>query len=258
MSNFAQKALLQARLPLAEFRRFRGKINIQRPRQPHYERARVVAVTNPIYPAPPTNQNCFKESEHKLKTKIHNPYNDIIAREVRNWFEQSKMVAIFHENSITSDDLFKVRVALHRENMQLKSYGLAVIKNALENTKFEAVLSLFCSHHSIVFSSEAKVARLLRITKRTPQLILIGGIVENTLLSKNEFTNFASMPSLPVAQAQLVSVLNSAAGQIVNNLESHQKSLVNMLDAHAKREDGTGDSSTQSGSSGDNTDAKKD
>uniref|UniRef100_A0A0K8TRT9 Large ribosomal subunit protein uL10m n=1 Tax=Tabanus bromius TaxID=304241 RepID=A0A0K8TRT9_TABBR len=234
MSNLMKNALLQTRLPMIELKRFRAKINIQRPRQPHYERARVIAVTTPIYKEKPKDRHCFDDSHLTFKKKMENPYNDIIAKEALNWFNHSQMIAFFHLNSITADDHFKARVAFHKHNMHLKSYGKKITTKAVKGTKYEAILPLFESNHCIVFSPQQNVAQLLRIVKKIPQMILIGGIVEDTLMSKNEFTKFATMPSLQQAQAELVSTLNQACAIVSNDLEAHQKQLVNMLDAYAK------------------------
>lgn len=217
--------------PLLQFQRYRGKINIQRPRQPHYERARVIAVTTPRYPEPPKTATCFEKRKRQVQ---ENPYNDIIAREVRNWLESSKMVAIFHLNSINSDDFFDARVMLHKQNMSLKMYGRKIVEKAVEGSRFEAILPLFDQQPCIVFSPEAKVAQLLKTTRKVPQMLLLAGIVDNTLLSRNEFMDYAKLPGLQAAQAELVHTLNMGASTLVQNLEAHQNNFVNVLDVYAK------------------------
>ncbi|KAH8298044.1 hypothetical protein KR018_005006, partial [Drosophila ironensis] len=224
--------------PALQFLRYRGKINIQRPKEPHYERARVVAVTQPRYPEPPKSKTCFQTRAERTQQQLENPYNDIIAREVRNWLDHSKLVAIFHLNSITADEVFRVRVQLHKQNLHLKSYGRKIIGQAVEGTRYEAIMPLFHSNHCIVFSpDQQRVSSLLRITRKVPQMILIGGIVDETLLSRNELMAYAQMPGLQAAQAQLVQTLNQAAGHLVQQLQAHQNSLVQVLDVHAKSAD---------------------
>lgn len=215
-------------------KRYRGKINIQRPRAPHYERARVIAATNPIIKEKPKTSTCFQKTKYQLEVEQENPYNRIVAREVLNWLNHSKMTAIFHLNSINSDDFFDARVALHKQNMQLKDYGKKIVNMAVEGTKFEAIVPLFDSHHCIVFSPEEQVSKLLRLTKKFPQMVLMAGIVQNRLLSRNEFIEFANLPDLTTARAQLVATMNMAGGKIVEDLEAHSKNLVNILDVHAK------------------------
>ncbi|ALC38548.1 mRpL10 [Drosophila busckii] len=223
--------------PLLQFFRYRGKINIQRPQPPHYERARVMAVTQPRYLEEPKTLTCFEKRAQRNQTQLENPYNAIIAREVRNWLDHSQLVAIYHLNSITADDIFRVRVQLHKQNMHLKSYGRKIIAQAVAGTNYEAILPLFHSNHCIVFSpDQQRVASLLRITRKVPQMVLLGGIVESTLLSRNQLMEYAQMPNLQTMQAQLVQTLNMAAGNVVQQLQAHQCNLVRALDVHAKSE----------------------
>ncbi|XP_068144980.1 large ribosomal subunit protein uL10m [Drosophila tropicalis] len=238
MSKLIQHSLpvTSARSPLLQFLRFRGKINIQRPKEPHYERARVIAVTQPKYPQPVKSLTCFQTRAERTKVQLENPYNDIIAREVRNWLNHSQLVAIFHLNSITADEIYQVRVQLFKQNMHLKSYGRKIIGQAVAGTAYEAIMPLFHSNHCIVFSpDQQRLSTLLRLTRKVPQMVLIGGIVEQTLLSRNELIAYAQMPSLQVAQAQLVQTLNQAAGQVVQHLQAHQGNLVRVLDVHAQQ-----------------------
>ncbi|XP_017155008.1 39S ribosomal protein L10, mitochondrial [Drosophila miranda] len=244
MANLMQRSLplTTTRTPVLQFLRFRGKINIQRPKEPHYERARVVAVTQPKYPELPKARSCFQTRAERTKEQLENPYNEIIAREVRNWLNHSQLVAIFHLNSITADEIFRVRVQLHKQNLHLKSYGRKIIDQAVTGTPYEAIMPLFHSNHCIVFSpNQQQIGALLKITRRVPQMVLLGGIVEKTLLSRNELMAYAQMPNLQGAQAQLVQTLNLAAGQLVQHLQTHQVNLVQVLDVHAK---GNGDTNT--------------
>lgn len=186
--------------------------------------------------------------EKKL-TNQENPYERIIAKEARNWFENSQMVAVFHANPISSDDFFKARVVFHKQGIQLKKYGRSVLSQALKETNYESLLQLnenncfstvfaFCPEHK-------KVGKLLAILKKIPQFHLLCGVVESRLLTRNEFTEYATMPDLAIARAQLVNVLNLAGSTIVKNLESHQTQLVQVLDAHV-RENQTSNNPEQS------------
>ncbi|XP_055386020.1 39S ribosomal protein L10, mitochondrial [Condylostylus longicornis] len=234
--SFMSQKLLCVQLPLLYAKRFRGKINIQRPRQPHYERAKILAVTQPIFPKPDLKKKCFEKNVDALRV---NPYDEIIAKEVFNWLNHSKMVGIFHLNSITSDEIFKVKVALHKQNMHLKTYGKKIIGKAVVDTKYEAIYQLFNSNHCFVFSPEEKVSQLVKITRKVPQMILLAGIIQDRLLSRNEFVEYAKLPDLQAMRCELVNVLNMVGNQIITNLESHQKNLINVLDAYAKGENNT-------------------
>ncbi|KAI9584074.1 39S ribosomal protein L10, mitochondrial [Glossina fuscipes] len=234
MTQLIKRDILQLvrHAPLLQFQRFRGKINIQRPRKPHYDRALVAAVTQPQYPKPNKTNTCFEK--RYTNAQIDNPYNDIIAREVRNWFDHSSMVGIFHLNSMKAEDFFDVRVQLHKQGMHLKSYGQKIINKAIKDSRYEAILPLFDSSHCIVFAPHQKVGLLLRTTRKVPQMVLLAGMVDNTLLSRKDFIAYAQLPGIQAAQAELVNTLNISARSVVQNLETHQNNFVNILEHYAK------------------------
>ncbi|XP_054742271.1 39S ribosomal protein L10, mitochondrial [Anastrepha obliqua] len=229
-----QVTLLTCRTPIAQSQRFRGKINIQRPRAPHYERAKVLAVAQSLQPVEEIDKSVACFTRRQRDADLENPYVTVIAREVRNWLEHSRMVGFYHLNSIKQDDLFEVRVKLHKQNMHLKAYGKQIVRKAVEGTRFEAILPLFESNNCIVFSPDQQVGQLLRITRRVPQMLLLAGIVDERLLSRNEFVAYSQLPGLQAVRGELAQTLNMAAGHLVQQLETHQKNLVNVLDVHAK------------------------
>lgn len=245
MSRVFFANFLQTHVPSLLSKRFRGKINIQRPRPPHYDRARVLAVTQPIYKEKPANLKCLKDLEVRA-AKPENPYERIIAQEVFNWFEHSKFIGIFHLNSISQEELFKVRVELHNKNIALKSYGRNIMQQALANTTYENTLPLFDTTFCIMFAPDTKNLKdVLRISKKIPQLILLAGVLENRIMSRTEIAQYAALPSLQVAQARLCNVLNSAASSLVHNvLDGHQKQLVQILDVHKDNLSKDGESSS--------------
>lgn len=175
---------------LYQQKRFRGKINIQKPRKPHYYRGLVNEFLMPFYPSSKENKEldelCFKaknaaKRKEKGEEQSH-PYQRIIAREVRNWFDSSKLVAIFHQNSMKSEDVFELRVALKKANMVYKQYNKKVMKLALSDSSYTATLRLYKTSFGIVFGTDTNVTDLQKIVKKFPQVIL---------LSKNLSTNFS-------------------------------------------------------------------
>lgn len=167
-----------------------------------------------------------------------NPYEVILAREVKNWFDHSQMTVALHVNPMNGEDFFKARVAFHKSGMQLKKYGSRILKLAFANTKYEELLCLSKTSSfstAFVFSPEhKKISTVLKIIKKIPQIHLLCGILDDRLLSKNEITDYSKMPSIDVVRSQFVNVLNMASSQLAQNLASHQSNLVNILEAHVR------------------------
>ncbi|KOB79349.1 putative mitochondrial ribosomal protein, L10, partial [Operophtera brumata] len=229
--------LLQPQTALTIAKRFRGKINIQRPRAPHFERQLLIDLAKPVYGPPkwsvPQIVVCEKENT-SVKKEIDNPFERILARECLNWFNTSKMVVFLHLNSISMEEKTPIFAALTKNKMHLRCYGKKIVSMATTGTRYEAVNHLFTSHQNIIFGQPENAAKLFKILKKTPQLVVMAGIIQDRLMSKNELVEFSQLPSLDAARSQLCAVLDSAGSCIVNQLNQSQQTLVSHLDKHVE------------------------
>lgn len=225
-------------VPRLESLRFR-RVNVQKPREPHYERAKYLALVKPMYEVDksaylPPSVTCRKTEEQKRNTtRIDNPLERIIAKELYDKCESSKMVCFVHTNPISGEDQFQARVLLKRDNMEIGVYSKYTVATAFENTRYEAILPLFVTHTAIIFSQETNIDKLLKVLKKVPQYILMGGIIDNRLLSVTQLKKYSELKDITTARAQLVSVLNLCAQQTVSQLMAHPQRLIAQLQLHA-------------------------
>lgn len=157
-------------------KRFRGKINIQKPRPPHYTKALFQEFLSPFYENPKKDKTLLDlcTVNNRNKKDKYNPYHHVLAREVLNWFDNSNMIAFLHKNSITQEETFELAVPLKRKNMYLKTYGSTILELALNDTTYKAVGLLCQAPYFLIFSPEKNVTDLLKIIKKFPQVSLIG------------------------------------------------------------------------------------
>lgn len=134
----------------------------------------------PFYPSPNKDKKleelCYKAVnavERKKLEKTCNPYQRIIARDVRDWFDKSKLIAICHQNSMTQEDIFELRVALKKGNMNYKQYSKMIMKLALKGSPYTATLPLYNSKFGIVYGVDTNVTDFQKIIKKFPQVIFL-------------------------------------------------------------------------------------
>ncbi|XP_063529295.1 large ribosomal subunit protein uL10m [Cydia strobilella] len=229
------RGLLQVQTPFLLARRFRGKINIQKPRKPHFERQLLIDLTKPWYVPPKTSMPDIAlcdRGEKRRSEEIDNPFERILARECLNWFNTSKMVVFLHKNSIPMEDKMPIFAALKKNDMHMRTYGKKIVSMATKGTRYKAVNNLFTSHQEIIFGQPASVAKMFNIMKKAPQLVIMAGIIQDRLMSKNELVEFSKLPNLDVARSHLCSILQSAGSTLVGQLNQAQQMLVSNLDQH--------------------------
>lgn len=171
-------ALLPTQVTYLVTKRFRGKINIQRPRAPHFERQLLIDFTKPFYGPPrsklPQIELCDRGVSKKKTEEVDNPFERILANECLNWFNTSKMVVFLHVNSISMEDKTPLFANLKKNNMHLRTYGKKIVSMATQGTRYEAVNKLFNSHQNIIFGQPENAALVFKLLKKTPQLVVLG------------------------------------------------------------------------------------
>lgn len=232
--------MLQSENLLVQCKRYGSKINIQRPRPPHYTRKLFNAVTEPIYPRRTAIDFCHEkqalhEQAKQNKKNVLHPYLAILARELSEFFHSAQMILICQRNSMTAFEYFNFKVAMHKKNIKTKIYGREIINGALENTKFSSMLPLLMQtpYNCMLLSDEWNVKDALNVLKKTPKVLLLAGTLGDRYLERDELENYANLPDLQVSRAQFVATMNSVGGQLTNHLQAHQSNFAYMLDAHA-------------------------
>lgn len=216
------------------------RINVQKPRKPDHYRALINEITKPKYPWPkpsdmPWSERCPKPLENQFSKIVEdNPYQNILAREVRDLFEQSAMVAIFHKNPVKGEIDFKTMKTFKMAGMDHVVYGKSTLKLALEQTNYAVVLNLFQSHSSIVFSSTSQTQKLLRIIKKMPHLILLACIVDGKLLSKSQTVEYANLMDIDNARARLIGVISQMNNRCVQTIGQTQLTMVRYLEQYGQ------------------------
>lgn len=170
-------SVLQTLSPVVIAKRFRGKINIQKPRKPHYHRQLLLDITKPVYGPPKHELPDFvlcDRGEKRIRPEIDNPFERILAKECLDWFNTSKMVVFIHVNSISMEEKTPIFAALRKNNMHLRMYGKKIVSMATKGTRYEAVNHLFTSHQNIIFGQPESAEKMFKILKKTPQLVVMG------------------------------------------------------------------------------------
>lgn len=216
---------------LYQQKRFRGKINVKKPRI-YYKKAVLNKLLMPFVPNPIAGKSldeiCLQKTSSRAEKPL-NPYEEILAKEIRNWFDQSKMVACLHVNSIPQRDVFEIQVPLFKANMYYKQYEPKLVSKAIENSPYKDLRPLLSRYTAFVFSPDINVRTLEKIIKKCKKMFTLGGILEGYILSSEQFSKFGEM-NITSLQMGLVQLLQNAGGGNLNHqLTYHQSTLVTRL-----------------------------
>ena len=120
---------------------------------------------------------------------------------------------------------------MRNSNCKFKVTKNRLVKLALKNTKFEHLNSLFAGPTAIGSSEDAIAPAkvLVEFTKESEKIKIIGGAFENKLLSVDEITNLASLPSLDEVRSKLAGLLMAGPTKLVRTIKEPPSRMARIL-----------------------------
>ena len=160
----------------------------------------------------------------------------MIANEMRDVFQDSKMVAVYHYNDLSVQDWNSMRLKLTKDDIKIRVIPSKVSSKALEHTRFRNIIPLFKGCTALAFSKTAAASHLLNYLKGDGKLQLLGGVLEDQLLTHTEFQEYANLPPVETLHQKLVATLTLSQIVLTGSLQSGPFRLSQMLDSASTTE----------------------
>ncbi|KAI4566583.1 hypothetical protein MJG53_015260 [Ovis ammon polii x Ovis aries] len=222
------------RLPTHQIIRCGSKAVTRHRRVMHFERQKLMAVTEYIAPKPVVNPRCLPPppSPPKEETGLIR----LLRREIAAVFRDNRMIAVCQNVAMSAEDKLLMRHRLRKHKILMKVFPNQILKPFLEDSKYQNLLPLFVGHNFLLVSEEPKVKEMVRILKSVPFLPLLGGCIDDTILSRQGFINYSKLPSLALAQGELVGGLTLLTARTHSLLQHHPLQLTALLDQYARQQ----------------------
>ena len=146
-------------------------------------------------------------------------------------FENSKAVMVTHYQGLTMPQLDELRAKMREKGIIFKITKNRITKLALEKTKCKELSNLFTGPTAVAFGEDAIMsARILsKFAKDNENLKILGGAMGEKELTVDEIKTLASLPSLEVIRAKLLSLLISTQTNIACTLNATQSGLARLI-----------------------------
>ncbi|XP_020726379.2 large ribosomal subunit protein uL10m [Odocoileus virginianus] len=222
------------RLPTHQIIRYGSKAVTRHRRVMHFERQKLMAVTEYIAPKPVVNPRCLPPppSPPQEETGLIR----LLRREIAAVFRDNRMIAVCQNVAMSAEDKLLMRHRLRKHKILMKVFPNQILKPFLEDSKYQNLLPLFVGHNLLLVSEEPKVKEMVRILKSVPFLPLLGGCIDDTILSRQGFINYSKLPSLALAQGELVGGLTLLTARTHSLLQHHPLQLTALLDQFTRQQ----------------------
>jgi len=158
----------------------------------------------------------------------------IYIEEMKKFFSTTTSVFITHYQGLNVKQLDQLRNEMRKNGILFRITKNRITKLALQDTKYKKLENLFNGPTAVAFSDDAITSAkiLTKFAKTNSNLKIIGGIMEDEPLSKEEVANIATLPTLDEARAKIVGIMKGPAQKIMSILLAPGSKIAIL--AHAK------------------------
>jgi len=112
-----------------------------------------------------------------------------------------------------------------------------ITKLALEGSKFKKLENLFTGPTAVAFSEDSITSAkiLTKFAKNNSKLKIVGGIMDDSLLTVEEVEKIATLPTLSEARAKIAGILIAPAQKIMSILLAPGSKIAILAHAKSKK-----------------------
>ncbi|MEZ5937674.1 MAG: 50S ribosomal protein L10 [Hyphomonadaceae bacterium] len=153
-------------------------------------------------------------------------------------FADSGVVVVTQYSGLTVAELTDLRVKLKGQGAGLKVIKNRLAKIALEGKGGDDAANLFSGPVAIAYSPDPVAATkvVAEFAKGNDKLVLVGGLMGDTVLDLNGVKTLASLPSLDELRGKLVGLIQAPATKIAGVLQAPGGQLARVVGAYAAKD----------------------
>lgn len=152
-------------------------------------------------------------------------------------FEGKELVVVTHYKGLTVAEISDLRGKMREEGASFKVTKNRLAQRALEGTKFEGIVDLMKGPTALAISEDPVAAARVAydFAKGNDKLVIIGGVMGDTVLDIEGVETLAKLPSLDGVRGQLVGLLTAPAQRIATVVQAPAAQLARVTQAYADK-----------------------
>eukprot|EP00041_Stephanoeca_diplocostata_P038486 m.1519672 g.1519672 ORF g.1519672 m.1519672 type:complete len:241 (+) comp25225_c1_seq5:184-906(+) len=162
-----------------------------------------------------------------------NPRKQYIASQILRYVVDQPMAVVVHYNSMNSDGWQQIRNKLSPLGCKVSIFPNFIVKRVLEQTRFRNMAPLFWSATCVVSGDNLDVLKKVIKIFPSPTFEVLGGKIDESLLTRDELVRVSELPSLDIMRATLLATLQGPSQHLHTMLTSSQSDLVASLQRYS-------------------------
>lgn len=149
-------------------------------------------------------------------------------------FTSAGVVVVTHYSGLTVADVTQLRVQMAEAGANFRVIKNRLAKIALDGTPCAGISELLAGPIAIAFSEDLVAAPKVVATfaEQNDNLVILGGVMGETILNVDDVKALAALPSLDELRAKLLSLFNTPATRIAGVLQAPAVQLARVFSAY--------------------------
>ncbi|XP_033761788.1 39S ribosomal protein L10, mitochondrial-like [Pecten maximus] len=122
------------------------------------------------------------------------PAEEFIYRGCERMFRENKMIIVCQNLPCPAVDVAKAKGLLNKSGLKLKVFSNKYARMAVTGTELESMKPWFQGRNVYIVSEEQNIMAVVRDLKKTPFLLMLGGLVDGKLLTKEGLLKLSKLP----------------------------------------------------------------
>ena len=160
---------------------------------------------------------------------------ELAVHELHEKLQSTKMAVFANFRGLNVEKITELRNSLRKHDAELMVVKNTLLKIASRETPFYALgdyfkgpLAITLNYGDVVQSTKVMV----EFAKKNAEIEIKSGMLEGKLLTKEDLSDFAELPSREILLGKLLSIFVAVQTTLVNVLSAVPRGLVQVLDAY--------------------------
>lgn len=151
-------------------------------------------------------------------------------------FQDASLIVVTHYSGLTVAEMTALRGKMREVGASFKVSKNRLSKLALKDTSYEGLSDLFSGPVAVAYSADSVAAAkaAFEFAKENDKLTIQGGALGDQVLSIEEVTALAKLPSLDELRAKLIGMVSTPATRIATITAAPATQLARVLKAKAE------------------------
>ena len=162
---------------------------------------------------------------------------ELFIKNLKSILSENSLVLVFHYRGMSMTDMTELRVQSFNSGCNIKDTKNRLTKLALEGTDKSELSELFDGPTAIAYSNDpVELTKLLtNFAKNNSNLVILGGIMDNEILTVEKIEILSKLPSLEEIRAQLIGLISTPAQKIASILTAPSGDLARVFNAYSTK-----------------------